>query len=140
MQYNFEGCSSTGQILDLLPRDHQFESHKPQGLWKLIWLLILGSVGLVEMHTSWADTHDNKKKYKNYEGTTSTFRSVHSFQLPRRVGPCFDTGEGYNFLSTINLWDSFFFMHFVITSSCSTPLRHVFRDLDELLNHLGDVF
>jgi hypothetical protein len=28
---NSEGCSSTDQVLNLLSRDHQFESHKPQG-------------------------------------------------------------------------------------------------------------
>jgi len=27
---NPEGCSSTSQALGLLPRGHQFESHKPQ--------------------------------------------------------------------------------------------------------------
>jgi hypothetical protein len=27
---NYEGCSLTDQVLDLLSRDHQFESHKPQ--------------------------------------------------------------------------------------------------------------
>ena len=26
--YNFEGCSSISQALDLLPQNHQFESHK----------------------------------------------------------------------------------------------------------------
>jgi hypothetical protein len=27
---NSVGCSLTDQVLDLLSRDHQFESHKPQ--------------------------------------------------------------------------------------------------------------
>jgi hypothetical protein len=29
--HNSEGCSLNGQTLHLLPRDHQFESHKSQG-------------------------------------------------------------------------------------------------------------
>jgi hypothetical protein len=29
--YNYEGCNSTSQILDLLSRDYQFEFHKSQG-------------------------------------------------------------------------------------------------------------
>ena len=29
--------SSTGQTLDLLPRGHQLESHKPQDHWRVAW-------------------------------------------------------------------------------------------------------
>jgi hypothetical protein len=36
---NYEGCNSTGQALGLFPRGHQFESHKPQGQWRLTWSL-----------------------------------------------------------------------------------------------------
>jgi hypothetical protein len=32
---NHERYSSTGQVLGLLSRGHQFESHKPQGHWRL---------------------------------------------------------------------------------------------------------
>jgi len=32
---NLEGCSSIGQPLGLFPRGYQFESHKPQGYWRL---------------------------------------------------------------------------------------------------------
>jgi hypothetical protein len=31
--------NSIGQALSLLPRSHQFEYHKPQGRWRLTWLL-----------------------------------------------------------------------------------------------------
>jgi hypothetical protein len=50
---NIERCNLTGQILDLLSRGHQFESHKPQGHLRLTWSLTSRPVGLVEMHTSW---------------------------------------------------------------------------------------
>jgi hypothetical protein len=53
LNLNHEGCSSTGQTLGLLPRGHQFESHKPQDYWRLTWSLTSGSVGLVEVRTSW---------------------------------------------------------------------------------------
>jgi hypothetical protein len=53
--FNLEGCNSTGQALDLLSRDHQFESHKPQGHWRFTWWLILGSVRLIEVRTSWSE-------------------------------------------------------------------------------------
>jgi hypothetical protein len=32
---NPEGCSLIGQVLDLLLRGYQFESHKPQDHWRL---------------------------------------------------------------------------------------------------------
>jgi hypothetical protein len=35
IKHNHKGGSSTGQILSLLSRDHQFESHKPQIHWRL---------------------------------------------------------------------------------------------------------
>jgi hypothetical protein len=47
-----EGYSSTGQVLGLLPRDHQFESHKPQGHWRFTWSLTLRPVRLVEMRAN----------------------------------------------------------------------------------------
>jgi hypothetical protein len=47
-----EGYSSTDQILDLFPKDHQFESHKSQGHWRLIWSLTSGLVKLVEVRAS----------------------------------------------------------------------------------------
>ena len=52
--YNFNstGCSSTGQILSLLLRCHQFESHKSQDYWRLTWSLTSGPVGLVEVRAS----------------------------------------------------------------------------------------
>jgi hypothetical protein len=53
--FNPEGCGSTGQALGLLPRDHQFESHKPQDHWRLTWLLTSRSVGLVEVRASWPE-------------------------------------------------------------------------------------
>jgi hypothetical protein len=34
-----KGYNSIGQVLNLLPRSHQFEYHKPQGRWRLTWLL-----------------------------------------------------------------------------------------------------
>jgi hypothetical protein len=34
-----KGYNSIGQALSLLPRSHQFEYHKPQGRWRLTWLL-----------------------------------------------------------------------------------------------------
>jgi hypothetical protein len=34
-----KGCSSIGQAMSLFPRSHQFECHKPQGCWRLTWLL-----------------------------------------------------------------------------------------------------
>jgi hypothetical protein len=34
-----KGCSLIGQTLNLLPINHQFEYHKPQGRWRLTWLL-----------------------------------------------------------------------------------------------------
>jgi hypothetical protein len=42
-----EGYNLTGQILDLFFRGHQFESHKPQGYWRLTWSLILELVRLI---------------------------------------------------------------------------------------------
>jgi len=48
------GCSSTVQILNLLSKDHQFESHKPQGHRKLTWSLTPVPVGLVEVCASWS--------------------------------------------------------------------------------------
>jgi mRNA-degrading endonuclease YafQ of YafQ-DinJ toxin-antitoxin module len=45
-------CRSIGQVLSLITRDHQFESHKLQGHWRLIWSLILGLVRLVEVCVS----------------------------------------------------------------------------------------
>ena len=44
--------SSTGHVLSLLPRGHQFESHKPQGHGRLTWLLTSGPVRLVEVRAS----------------------------------------------------------------------------------------
>jgi hypothetical protein len=44
---NSERCSSTGQILDLLPRYHQFESHKPHGYWRFTWSLTSWSMRLI---------------------------------------------------------------------------------------------
>ena len=49
---NLERCSLTGQALCLLFKDHQFESHKPQGHWRFTWSLISGPVGLVEVRAS----------------------------------------------------------------------------------------
>jgi hypothetical protein len=34
-----KGCSSIGQAMSLFSRNHQFECHKPQGCWRLTWLL-----------------------------------------------------------------------------------------------------
>jgi len=53
--FNLEGCNSIGQTLDLLFRDHQFESHKPQGYWRFTWWLTLGPVRLIEVRTSWSE-------------------------------------------------------------------------------------
>jgi len=50
---NYDGSSSTGQVLDLLSRDHQFESYKSQGHWRLTWSLISRPVRLVEVRASW---------------------------------------------------------------------------------------
>jgi hypothetical protein len=41
---NPERYNSTGQILSLLFKGHQFESHKPQGHWRLTWSLTSGLV------------------------------------------------------------------------------------------------
>jgi hypothetical protein len=49
---NSEGCSSTDQALGLLPIGHQFESHRPQGYWRLPWSLTSGPVGLVEVRAN----------------------------------------------------------------------------------------
>jgi hypothetical protein len=49
------GCSSTDQILDLFFIDYQFESHKPQGYWRLTWSLTSEPVELVEVRTSWPE-------------------------------------------------------------------------------------
>jgi len=51
---NLDGCSSTGQALGLLPRDHQFESHKPQDHWRFTWSLTSGHVVLVKMRANWS--------------------------------------------------------------------------------------
>jgi len=48
-----EECSSTSQILSLLFRNHQFESHKSQGYWRLTWSLTSGTMWLVEVCTNW---------------------------------------------------------------------------------------
>jgi hypothetical protein len=53
--FNSRGCSSTGQILSLLLRCYQFESHKSHGYWRFTWLLTSGPVGLVEMRASWPE-------------------------------------------------------------------------------------
>jgi len=50
---NYDGSSSTGQALGLLSRDHQFESYKSQGHWRLTWSLISRPVRLVEVRVSW---------------------------------------------------------------------------------------
>ena len=50
---NFKGCNSTRQVLDLFSKNYQFESHKPQDHWRLIWSLISWPVRLVRVHTSW---------------------------------------------------------------------------------------
>jgi len=50
---NIEGCSSTGQALSLLPRDHQFESHEPQGHLRLTWSLTSRPVLLIEVRINW---------------------------------------------------------------------------------------
>jgi len=42
----------TGQVLDLLFRGYQFESHKPQSHWKFTWLLTSGLVRLIEVRAS----------------------------------------------------------------------------------------
>jgi hypothetical protein len=52
---NLEECSLTDETLDLLSRNHQFESHKPQSHCRLTWLLILRPVGLVEARVSWSE-------------------------------------------------------------------------------------
>jgi hypothetical protein len=44
IKFNFEGCSLIDKILGLLSRDYQFESHKPQGHWKLAWSLTSGPI------------------------------------------------------------------------------------------------
>jgi len=56
------GCSSTGQVLDLLLRGHMFESHKPWGHWKLTWSLTSGPIKLVELRASWFRHHVIKKR------------------------------------------------------------------------------
>jgi hypothetical protein len=33
---NSKECSSIGQVLSLLPKNHQFESYKIQGHWRFI--------------------------------------------------------------------------------------------------------
>ena len=50
--WNLEGWSSTSQTLSLLPKCHQFESHKSQGHWRLTWSLTSGLVRLVEVRAS----------------------------------------------------------------------------------------
>jgi hypothetical protein len=50
---NSEGCSSTSQVLGLLPKDHQFESHKSRDHWKLTLSLTSGPMGLVKIRASW---------------------------------------------------------------------------------------
>jgi hypothetical protein len=60
-----EGCNSTGQVLDLLSRYHQFESHKPQDHWRLTWSLISVSMKLVEMQTSYPYTYINNNNNNN---------------------------------------------------------------------------
>ena len=54
-RYNVNLYSLTDKTLDLLSRNHQFESHKPQSHCRLTWLLILRPVGLVEVRTSWSE-------------------------------------------------------------------------------------
>jgi len=46
------GSSLTSQILNLLPTDHRFESHRFQGHWRFTWLLTSGPVRLVEIQGS----------------------------------------------------------------------------------------
>jgi hypothetical protein len=50
MIVNFRKYSSINQILYLFSRDQQFESHKPQGYWRLIWSLTSGSVELLKTY------------------------------------------------------------------------------------------
>jgi hypothetical protein len=49
---NPKWCNSTGQALGLLPKSHQFESHKLQGFWRLPWSLTSRPMILVEVRTS----------------------------------------------------------------------------------------
>jgi hypothetical protein len=46
---------NSGQVLGLLSKGHQFESHKPQSYWRLTWSLTSGPVGLVEVPASWPE-------------------------------------------------------------------------------------
>jgi hypothetical protein len=50
--FNPKRWSSTSRVLSLLYRGHQFESHKPQGRWKLTLSLTSGLVKLVEVHAN----------------------------------------------------------------------------------------
>jgi len=50
---NFSRGNLIGQILNLLFRDHQFESHKSHGHWRLTYSLTSGPVRLVEIRTYW---------------------------------------------------------------------------------------
>jgi hypothetical protein len=53
-KYNHEKkYKLTGHVLDLFFKDQQFEFYKPQGHWRLTWLLTSGPVGLVEVCASW---------------------------------------------------------------------------------------
>jgi hypothetical protein len=49
---NSERCSLTDQVLGLLSRSYQFESHKPQGHYRVTWSLTSGPVRLVELRAS----------------------------------------------------------------------------------------
>jgi hypothetical protein len=46
---NTEEYNLTGQVLDLLYRDYQFESYKFQDHYKLIWSLNSGPVELIKL-------------------------------------------------------------------------------------------
>ena len=54
----------TGRVLGLFSRDNQFESHKNQGYWRLIWSLTSRLIELIKIHTSY-HTHIKIKKIKN---------------------------------------------------------------------------
>jgi hypothetical protein len=49
---NARSASLIDQVLSLLLKDHQFESHKSQGHWRFTWSLTSGLVGLVDMHAN----------------------------------------------------------------------------------------
>jgi len=66
-RFNFKGCSSTDQVLNLFFRGYQFECHKPQGHWRLTWSLTSGSREISQSVRKLIRTSIINKKINNKE-------------------------------------------------------------------------